>query len=66
MNTSTQRDLGNDGLMVLNATSQDNVYIESSLGNNTPNKIIEEEMVNVSHDDQYINYNNISKRTQTI
>jgi hypothetical protein len=48
MNTSPQIDLlGSDGLMALNPTSQDNVYIESSLGNNIPNKIIEEEMVNV-------------------
>lgn len=64
MNTSPQRDLGSDGLMVLNPTSQDDVYIESSLGNNIPNKIIEEEMVNIYHDDQYIHYNSISKRTQ--
>jgi len=64
MNTSPQGDLGSDGLMALNPTSQDNVYIESSLGNNIPNKIIEEEMVNVCHDNQYINYNRISKRTQ--
>jgi len=48
----------------VNPTSQDNVYIKSSLGNNNQNKIIEEEMVNVCHDDQYINYNSISKRTQ--
>jgi hypothetical protein len=44
--------------------NQHNVYIESSLGNNIPNKIIEEEMVNVCHDNQYISYNSISKRTQ--
>ena len=49
--------------MALNHTSQDNVYNESSLGNNSPNKIIEEEMVNSIHDDQYIHYNSISKRT---
>lgn len=64
MNASPHKDLGNEGLTALNPTSQDNVYIESSLGNNILSKIIEEEMVNVCHDDEYMNYNSISKRIQ--
>jgi hypothetical protein len=40
INISPQRNLGSDGLMAFNDTSQDNMHTESSLGNNIPKKIL--------------------------